>query len=238
LHELELKTFAEYVSLLFNEGGLSAESDLLADYISTNKTEFFREADHFAFLNELILPRYSADRGSSVGDLQVWSAGCSSGQEAYSIAIQIEEYMLKFGARFGYSILATDISKRMLKLAREAIYPIHHVDGIPIEVKKRYFLKSKSDDGKRARLVKSIREKVSVAYLNLMDERYPFHCQYDIIFLRNTLIYFDPATQLSVLERALECLKPSGYLFIGHSESLINLKLPIKPVAPSVYVKL
>lgn len=239
LRDLNIQSFDEYVSTLFNDGKTTPEFELLADFISTNKTEFFREKDHFQQLNELVLPKYLKDiRFSLRQNLEIWSAGCSSGQEAYSIAIQVEEFIRTSGIRFNYSVLGTDISQRMLKQAKEAIYPMEQVDDMPMELKKRYLLRSKNKEDNKIRIVKEIREKIAVGYLNLMDGEYPFKLRFDIIFLRNTLIYFEPQTQAQVLARVLDCLKPGGYLFIGHSESLINLHLPIKPVMPSVYVKL
>jgi len=239
LHDLNIQSFDEYVSMLFDNGKTTPEFELLADFISTNKTEFFREKDHFQQLSELALPACLKNIKFSFREkLEIWSAGCSSGQEAYSIAIQVEEFIRTSGIRFNYSVLATDISQRMLKQAKEAIYPMAQVDGMPMELKKRYLLKSKNKEENKIRITKEIRGKIAVAYLNLMNNEYPFKLRFDIIFLRNTLIYFEPQTQAQVLARVLDCLKPGGYLFIGHSESLINLHLPIKPVMPSIYVKL
>ena len=236
LRDLNIHSFEEYAELLTNNQGESAELDILADYISTNKTEFFRNNYHFDFISKHILPELMTQNLRQT-DLKLWSAGCSSGQEAYSMGITLEEFMRMKGVRFDYSILATDISGRMLKAAKEAIYPTSHVVEIPLDLKHRYFLKSKSLKEQQVRVVKDIREKVRVAYMNLMDTTYPFNKQFDIVFLRNTLIYFSPQVQLKVLTKVIESLKPGGYLFIGHSESLINMHLPIKSIAPSAYVK-
>ena len=237
--ELNINSFDQYVSTLFDGDETTAEFELLSDFISTNKTEFFREEDHFKLLSELVIPGYLKNiRFSARENFRIWSAGCSSGQEAYSIAIQIEEFIRFSGIKFNYSIVATDISQRMLKQAKEAIYPMAQVDSIPLEIKKRYMLKSKNPEEMKIRIVKELREKLTVAYLNLMDLKYPFTGEFDVIFLRNTLIYFEPVVQLEVLSKILDCLKPGGYLFIGHSESIINLSLPIKAVAPSIYFKL
>lgn len=239
LRELNIDSFDQYVSTLFDGDETTAEFELLSDFISTNKTEFFREEDHFKLLSELVIPGYLKNiRFSARENFKIWSAGCSSGQEAYSIAIQIEEFIRFSGIKFNYSIVATDISQRMLKQAKEAIYPMAQVDNIALEIKKRYLLKSKNPEEMKIRIVKELREKLTLAYLNLMDLKYPFTGEFDVIFLRNTLIYFEPAVQLEVLGKILDCLKPGGYLFIGHSESIINLSLPIKAVAPSIYFKL
>ena len=239
LRDLNIGSFDDYAMRLFSDNSESMEFSLLADFISTNKTEFFREKEHFHFLTEKILPEYIENNTSNLfPELNFWSAGCSSGQEAYSIGIQIEEFMRLSGIQLKYSILATDISGRMLRFAREAVYPMEQVDEIPIELKHRYFLKSKNSKDPKVKVVKAIRERVKVGYLNLMDGLYPFDAPFDVIFLRNTLIYFDQMTQLKVLTKVLGSLKTGGYLFIGHSESLINLHMPIKSIAPSVYIKI
>jgi chemotaxis protein methyltransferase CheR len=239
LRELDIYSFDEYAARLFTDSNDSTEFDLLADFISTNKTEFFREKDHFDFLNRDIFPEYLKNSKSALfPQMKIWSAGCSSGQEAYSIGIQLEEFMLKNGVRFDYSILATDISGKMLKSAREAVYPMSQVEELALELKHRYFLKSKNAKDQKVRVTKEIRDRVKVGYMNLMDGLYPFQAQFDVVFLRNTLIYFDPKVQLSVLIKVLDSLKAGGYLFIGHSESLINLHLPIQSIAPSVYMKI
>lgn len=238
LHELDIISFDEYAKKLFNENGESAEFAILADFISTNKTEFFREIEHFYFLSETIVPEFlNKSKSNSIPELKFWSAGCSNGQEAYSIGIQLEEFKRLSGMPFNYSIMATDISGKMLRSAKEAIYPMSQVDQISMELKHRYFLKGKNINDQKVRVVKEIRERVRVAYMNLMDGSYPFDMHFDVVFLRNTLIYFDQATQLEVLIKITNCIKTGGYLLIGHSESLINLQLPLISVAPSVYMK-
>jgi len=238
LHELDIHSFDEYAAKLFDDSKESGEFNILADFISTNKTEFFREKEHFQFLNDNIFPEYIKNSESNeYPKFNLWCAGCSSGQEAYSIGIQLEEFMRRNDVRFDYSILATDISGKVLRLAKEAVYLMSQVDGLPLELKHRYFLKSKNTKDQKVRVVKEIREKVRVGHMNLMDDLYPFNMQFDVVFLRNTLIYFTPQVQLNVLLKVLDSLKTGGYLFIGHSESLINLRLPIRSIAPSVYVK-
>jgi len=238
LRELGIDSFEEYAKKLLVENGESHEFTILADYISTNKTDFFRENDHFSFLSEQVLPHLIKNsQNFKVSPLKIWSAGCSSGQEAYSIAITIEEFIRKNQTPFPYSIFATDISHRMLKVVREAIYPMPEVDAIPLEIKHKYFLKSKEISDSKARVIKEVRDHVKMGYLNLMEQSYAFDSKFDVIFLRNTLIYFDNETQRRVLSKVLENLKTGSYLFIGHSESLINMSLPIRSIAPSVYIK-
>jgi chemotaxis protein methyltransferase CheR len=238
LHDLKLNSFDEYAEALLGNRTESEEIKLLADYISTNKTDFFREWEHFNFLSDHVLPQYLKLKSfNEHEDLRIWSAGCSSGQEAYTIGITVEEYIKNNKRRFNYSILATDISERMLVAAKQAIYPLSAISEIPMEIKQAYFLKSKDTRDPKVRIVEEIRRNVRVAYLNLMDSSYEVGPKFDVIFLRNTLIYFERVVQLRVLEKIVNNLNTGGYLFIGHSESLINLNLPIQSVAPSVYVK-
>lgn len=238
LRELKIESFTEYAERLFQDDGNSVEFAILADYVSTNKTDFFREKDHFEFLGNRVIPEFIVGQQPGIQQYcTIWSAGCSSGQEAFSIAMTLEEYKRQNNSRFNYTITATDISAKVLKAAREAIYPMSQIDMIPVDIKQRYFLKSKNEQKATVRIVKELREKLKFSYLNLMDEAYPFRHQFDVVFLRNTLIYFNAVTQRNVLSKVLHHLKHGGYLFIGHSESLINLDLPIKSVAPSVYVK-
>jgi len=240
LRELDIHSFDDYAVRLFDVDNEADEVNLLADFISTNKTEFFREKDHFQLLESHLFPEYlkkGASNPNLLPQIKFWSAGSSSGQEAYSIGIQLEEFMRTNSVRLDYSILATDISGRMLKAAKQAVYPMSQVAEMPVDLKHRYFLKSKNTNEPKVKVVGEIRKKVTVAYMNLMDGSYPFKIPFDVVFLRNTLIYFEPKVQLQVLTKVLDCLKTGGYLFIGHSESLINLNLPIQSVAPSVYIK-
>lgn len=239
LRELEINSFDEYARMLIYRDQDEKELSIVADYISTNKTEFFRERDHFQFISDKVLPDYLAlKQTEKAHTLKYWSAGCSNGQEAYSIAITTEEFMRQKQSRFNYTILCSDISTRMLKMAREAIYPLSSIDEIANDLRHRYFLKSKDQKDQKVRIVKDLRDKVTTVYLNLMDPGYQFPENFDIIFLRNTLIYFSTEVQQKVLIKVLSSLKTGGYLFIGHSESLINMNLPIQSIAPSVYVKI
>lgn len=238
LRELDMISFEEYADRLLENQGNTEEFSIMADYISTNKTEFFRENAHFSFLTNTVLPNIQSQSPAfRIPQVHIWSAGCSSGQESYSISITIEEFMRSSGFKFGYSITATDISTRMLKAGKEAIYQMSLVDDVSMDLKQKYFLKSKGLNDLKVRVAKEIRDRVRFDYLNLMDDSYHLKDTFNVIFLRNTLIYFDPPTQKKVLSKVLERLIDGGFLFIGHSESLINMNLPIRSIAPSVYVK-
>ena len=239
LLELEINSFDEYAKMILNANIDSPELSVLADYISTNKTDFFRENDHFEFITDQIIPEFlNAKFSFNEPKLKIWSAGCSNGQEPYSIAITLEEYIRIKKIPINYSILATDISVRMLKNAAEAIYPVSSMDVISLDLKHRYFLKSKNQKDQKVRVIKELRDKVTPAYLNLMDGNYLLKDEFDVVFLRNTLIYFNHQVQQNVLTKVLNHIKTGGYLIIGHSESLINMNLPIQSIAPSIYVKI
>lgn len=238
LRELNMMSFEEYADKLLNTNGNTEEFTIMADNISTNKTEFFRENAHFNFLTTTVLPQlHSQVPTFRIPLWNIWSAGCSSGQESYSLAITMEEFIRSTRFKLEYFITSTDISTRMLKTAKEAIYPIAQVDEISMDLKQKYFLKSKDLNDSNVRVAKEIRDRVRFTYLNLMDDPYQIKGDFNVIFLRNTLIYFEPAVQIKVLNKVLDRLVDGGFLFIGHSESLINMNLPIQSIAPSVYVK-
>ena len=230
LRALKIYSFKDYVDYVFSKAG-EEEVIHMMDVVSTNKTDFFREPAHFDFLKQMVLPEYAAQ---NIRNLNIWSAGCSSGQEVYTLAIVISEFLEKNPA-FDFRILGTDISTKMLKKAYNAIYPEQDVAMIPIETKKKYILKSKDPKKKLIRIVSSLRRKTSFMRLNFMDENYPINEKYDIIFCRNVLIYFDRETQEKVINRLCRHLKPNGYFFLGHSESITNIDVPLKQVKPTIF---
>jgi chemotaxis protein methyltransferase CheR len=239
LRELELDSFEKYCQYVFNQDNTSSELNKMADYISTNKTEFFRENQHFELLLSTVLPDLCS-RKSSAGDflIRCWSAGCSTGQEAFSLAMTIEEYKRNFCETIDYSIIGSDISGKVLKTARTGIYPFSQSLQIPSAYLKRYVLKSKDAQHPRIRIAKQVRSKVTFTYGNLMNQNYRLNLKFKIIFIRNTMIYFSREDQTRILKQVMDHLETGGYLFVGHSESLINLDLPISLVAPSLYQKL
>tara|TARA_B100001245_G_C22810975_1_gene390533 strand:- start:262 stop:1020 length:759 start_codon:yes stop_codon:yes gene_type:complete len=230
----ELDSFEDYCDLLFagEEGG--QELIHMIDVVSTNKTDFFREPIHFEFLKSVALGNLTK---STTSPLKIWSAGCSSGEEPYTIAMVINEF-LGSGSTKDFSILGTDISTSILKKAVNAIYTEERVSGIPLELKKQYFLRSKDSDKQLVRIVPKVRSKVKFQRLNFMDPDYPsVPMDFDIVFCRNVLIYFDKPTQERVINRLCAHLKPGGYFFLGHSESIMDMKVPLKQIKPTIYQK-
>lgn len=227
-----MSSFRDYTNYLFSPEGSLRELSSFINAISTNKTNFFRENNHFKFLTDTVINDFVED---SNRPLNIWSAACSSGEECYSIAMSIQE---AFGDKIDYKILGSDISTQMLSKAKEAIYTDRQCVDVPYDILRKYFLKSKDPQKKMYRITKNLRQKCSFKRLNLMDEEYKIPKKFDIVFLRNVLIYFEKQTQKEVMRKVLSHMPIGGILFIGHSESLISENLPLKVISPSVYKKI
>jgi chemotaxis protein methyltransferase CheR len=223
--QLGFDTFEAYLKFALDAGN-QQERNFLRDAITTNKTEFFREIDHFDFLQKDVLPNISS------GHLKVWSAACSSGEEVYSLAMLLEEFATTRALR--YEILGTDISEKVLNHAKRAIYKYTDVAPVPDLFKHKYLLRSKDQYSEAVKIRPEIRKHTQFSHFNLMTKSYE-HGKYDLIFCRNVLIYFDYKTQVEVIQKLEKCLKPGGYLFIGHSETIIGMKTNLKRVRPTVY---
>lgn len=234
LVKLNFTNFKDYTDYVFSDEGKLLELPNMIDYISTNKTEFFREAIHFEYLKNTVIPEFI--KTSRTFPMQIWSAASSSGEEAYTIAMVANE-MRKLHQEFDFTILGTDISYRMLEKASKAVYSVHYTINIPLEYKKKYLLKSKDTAKQEVRIIKELRDKTSFSWHNLMDNEYNLNGSFDIIFCRNVLIYFSKEDQMHVLLNLIKKLKPNGYLFLGHSESITHLNLPLKSVNNTVFQK-
>jgi len=225
----------DYCRHLFDEGGLATESVHLIDVITTNKTEFFREPEHFRFLADVALPQVVLDRRAGPHTVvKLWSTASSIGAEPYTLAMVLAEAAERLGG-FRTKIVATDISTRVLETATLAIYPEAMIAPVPPDLRKRYLLRSKQASRGLVRIVPELRKMVQFGRLNLMDSSFPIDRDFDIIFCRNMLIYFDKPTQQGVLTRLCNHLRPGGYLFLGHSETLAGFGLPLKPVGNTVF---
>jgi len=234
LIKLKISSFEEYTKYVFSVDGKKVELQHMIDAISTNKTEFFREAVHFDFLKAEVLPNLVNTLPYPL--IKVWSTAASSGEEAYSIAMIINDFLADH-PNFDYSIQATDISMRMLEQGKKAIYQAEYIKNIPLETKRKYFLKNKDPKKTLVRVQKELRKKVSFSWLNLMDKEYPIKGEFDIIFCRNVLIYFSKENQFHVLQNLKKKLKPGGYLFLGHSESIVHMNTGLKSVSQTVFQK-
>ncbi|OPY02745.1 MAG: Chemotaxis protein methyltransferase [Syntrophorhabdus sp. PtaB.Bin047] len=239
LRKLGMRSFDEYCKYLFSDEGKNGELTNMIDEVTTNKTDFFREPAHFNYLTSRVLPTIlRSDRFTVSNKLTIWSAGCSSGEEPYTIAMVVQDFADNVWAQeLPFQIIATDISRRVLEKGQKAIYEEDKVAPIPVEIKKRFLLKSKNPGAGLFRIVPEIRSRVSFRRLNFMDGDFGFREKIDVIFCRNVIIYFDKTVQERLLGKFCRCLKPGGYIFMGHSETLFGMDLPLQQVAPTVYRK-
>jgi chemotaxis protein methyltransferase CheR len=224
----------EYCEFLFKRDGMASESTYLIDAVTTNKTDFFREPKHFEFMQRSGL-RDMVNAGHT--RLRIWSSACSTGAEPYTIAMVLQEFV-ESNREIDYSILATDLSTEVLQAAKRGIYPRDMVMPVPSSMQQKYVMVPRDKSRGDVRISPKLRAKIGFARLNLMDASYPVGDPMQMIFCRNVLIYFDKSTQAKVLTRLCECLVPGGYLFVGHSESVTGIPLPVKQVANTVFRKI
>ena len=234
LRVLKMQSYDEYIDRVFS--GDDAELIHMIDVVTTNKTDFFREPDHFDILTSRLLPG-ALERAGNRDAFSFWSAGCATGEEPYTLAMVLEEFRLS-NPGFDYRIIASDISTRALDAAMSAIYHSDRVVPVPPSYKKKYLLRSRDPANPQIRIKKELRDKVSFLRINFMDDRFPFDGQFDVIFCRNVIIYFDRTTQERILGTMCRYLKPGGNLILGHSETLTGMALPLRGLAPTVYERL
>jgi chemotaxis protein methyltransferase CheR len=225
-----------YCDLVFNDQG-GAERVCLIDALTTNKTEFFRESDHFEQLLEVAVPeaiQRVRSESADIRPLRIWSAGCSTGEEPYTIAIVLARYALMH-PELSFSVMGTDISTRTLSTAVRAVYPEQCIAAVPPEYRRASFLRNKDHDLRLVRVAPEIRQHVTFMRHNLFDERPPAGESFDVIFCRNVIIYFERDNQIKVLSNLARALHPGGHLFVGHSEALHGMPLPLEHVGPTLY---
>jgi chemotaxis protein methyltransferase CheR len=237
LKVLGFTSFEEYADFVFSVEGRNEELVNLIDVVTTNKTDFFREPAHFEYLVKNAIPSLidAHDAGFNK-PFKIWSAGCSTGEEPYTMSMVLSEFAATQPG-FKASILATDISTVVLTKAKNAIYAEDRVDTIPLQMKKKYLLKSKDKNKSLVRMSPALRAMIHFRRLNFMED-FGMHEHMDVIFCRNVIIYFDKPTQERLLNRFCKQLVKGGYLFLGHSETLSGLNVPLTAVASTVYRKL
>ncbi len=233
VRELGLRSVDEYSEYFFGASH-AEELERFINAITTNKTDFFREPEHFDFLTRTALPSIAGGGRGSSRHVKVWSAGCSSGEEPYTLAMVLSEYAAREQS-FGFTVLGTDISTKVLDQARSGIYEESQLAPVPAELRKRYVWRSRNASESLVRIVPDLRRRVRFHRLNFMDEDYGLKDVFGVVFFRNVMIYFDRGTQEAVIRRICRNLAPGGYLFIGHSESLAGLDIPLTPVKTSVF---
>jgi chemotaxis protein methyltransferase CheR len=228
---LGLKTYSEFLNHIFSDQGTSEDLLHVVDLITTNKTDFFRERHHFDFLTKEFLTSYMNENGPN---LKIWSAGCSSGEEPYTLVMSLEEYR-RLHPEANYSVLASDISIRMIQTAFNGIYTLEKIAPVPADLKSRYFLRSRSNPD-LVRIKPEYRKRIQFRRINFMDDNFGLRkSEFDVIFCRNVLIYFNKRDQDQVLNKFCAHLRPGGLLFLGHSESIIGMDLPLKQIRPTVF---
>jgi chemotaxis protein methyltransferase CheR len=234
LKKTGISNFKDYLDYALSpEGKKDGEFECMIDELTTHKTEFYREPEHFKFLQEKILPNYKPE---SFNPFKIWSSGCSTGEEAYTIAIILNEFK-QVNPGFDFNIFATDISNSSVMKAFRAIYNYQTIETIDKNLIKKYFLTSKDSSENKVRVIKSLREKVHFSILNLVDDYFFQNESLDVIFCRNTLIYFDDVSKKKVVNKLIEKVKKGGYLFVGLSETITQYSKAISQVSPSVYIK-
>lgn len=233
LRKLGLDKFSDYCSLV--EGGDDAELIQFTNAITTNLTSFFREDHHFQYLSKELIPALlksnSADRR-----IRIWSAGCSTGEEPYSLAITLRE-ALPSSETWDVKILATDLDSNVLNTAKNGVYGSERIESLSDNRKRRWFLKGKGENAGTVRVRPELQEIISFKQLNLLRE-WPTKGPFDFIFCRNVVIYFDKDTQKVLFDRYANVLKNDAHLFIGHSESLFKVTDRFKLLGQTIYKKI
>lgn len=236
LRALALPSFDEYCDYFFSADGHEKELPYFSDLVSTHKTDFFREPSHYETLRTSILPSLASQGIGTERPLELWSSACSTGEEPYTLAMVLDDFG-KTLPSYKYSILASDISEPAIAKAVRAVYHEHLIKPIPEQYKRSYLLKGNGDKSHLVRIAPMLRSRVRFRTVNLMDEEYGIGTLMDIIFCRNVLIYFDKERQSSIISRFAENLRPGGYLFLGHSETILGPHPIMKPVVSTVYQK-
>lgn len=226
LDQYRLGSYAEYFKLLTDKHN-AAELQVAVDLLTTNETYFFREPKHFDFLRAKILSGHKPGRS-----FRVWSAACSSGEEPYSIAMVLADHL----GEGPWEVMATDISTRVLEKARTGLYSLERASGISREHLTRYCLKGVGAQEGTLLVERKLRGRVSFIHANL-SKPLPALGEFDVIFLRNVMIYFDMATKRQVVQRMLPLLKPGGHFMVGHSESLNGVVDTLQAISPAIYRK-
>ena len=232
---LHLSSYKEYCDYLFEGKGHDVEEMVhLIDAVATNKTDFFREKTHFDFLASRALPDLILG-AKNAREVMIWSAGCSTGEEPYTLAIVLSQYRESHPG-FRFRILATDISTAALAKAELGVFSAEVVRPVPVELQRKYFMRSRDRDSGLLRVIPQLRQMIEFRRLNLMEE-FGMPELADAIFCRNVIIYFDRPTQEKLFHKFSRQLVEGGYMFVGHSESLHHMDVPLVPVAPALYRK-
>lgn len=223
--------FSEYLACVFADNTKTEMTNLI-NKITTNHTFFMREVEHFEYFKNKVLPYLCTTVKEN--DLRIWSAGCSSGEEPYTLAMILADYCKAQQMCWDKKLLATDISVKVLEMAEKGIYSQDVLENIPKYWKINYY---KKIDGENYQIIDELRKDVIFRVFNLMDEIFPFKKKFQVIFCRNVMIYFDYETKMRLIDKFYNITEPGGYLFIGHSESIGKYETRYQCVGPAIYRK-
>ena len=228
-------TFPEYINYALSpEGKRSGELQSMIDELTTHKTEFFREPEHFELLKNQVLPDLVKNRSLF---FKIWSAGCSSGEEAYTMAMLLDQFK-GVNPGFDFAIYGSDVSSAVVNRAIKATYSEQHLKDVDQNLRKKYFSVEKTEKSEQFVVNKQLRDKVTFSVANLVNHFSYNYNSLDVVFCRNTLIYFDDKSKRDVVNRLIQTIKPGGHLFVGLSETVSQYSKAIKQVSPSVYKKI
>ncbi|HLK56846.1 MAG TPA: protein-glutamate O-methyltransferase CheR [Chthonomonadaceae bacterium] len=238
LRRLNLSSFQAYYDYLIAQGDDCSERTEFINCITTNKTDFFREPHHFDFIAKKVIPPLvrMADQGMRERKLRIWHAGCSTGEEPYTLAMTLDQALDRQG-NWDWRQLASDIDTGVLAHAERGVYERERITPVPKALLHRYFLSGTGEQADFVRVKQELRDHIAFRQINLLDNSWPFSpgFQFDIIFCRNVVIYFDKPTQKRLFARYQDLLKPGGYLFIGHSESLLGISEAFDSLGHTIY---
>jgi chemotaxis protein methyltransferase CheR len=231
--DLKITSFSEYCRLIGSEGNQELPNFINA--ITTNLTSFYRESHHFDYLKDQFIPQHLRDL-SSGNRLRIWSSACSTGEEPYSLAITVRQAMKNYLQQWDVKILATDLDTEVLETARQGVYKEDRIKDIPVDIQKRWFNKGSNGQSGMVKVKQELQALITFKQLNLLND-WPMRGPFDVILCRNVLIYFDKQTQLELLGRFVELLRPGGVIMLGHSESIAKSFSNLQPKGKTIYVK-
>jgi chemotaxis protein methyltransferase CheR len=237
LRALKLATLDQYYDVVTDPSQCDERTSMV-DAITTNETRFFRDPRHFEFLEARAIPRWRAEaqQGARPKTVRLWSAGCSSGEEPYSLAMLFARH-LPVEQGWNVSIFATDLSIRMLTHARAGVYSIAKAPDIPDPLLKDHMLRGVAHQEGQMKVMPHIQSMIAFEKLNLMQGPFPSDGSFDVIFCRNVMIYFDPESKQNTVARLTRCLAPNGLLFVGQAENLSTMNSQLKTLAPAIYAR-